>query len=146
MIPSDNNAKPATNQSATTLTPIATKAASAPASSNQDAGYNPLVLIFGVGVAVWPANKVMRCITRRNRREALAARYGDEDADKIMAGKVWQGMSQEQLVESWGNPVDMGREVRRSEIEETWKYGQTGKNRFANRVYLGNSVVIGWKV
>jgi len=67
-------------------------------------------------------------------------------AEGILAGKVWQGMSNEQLLESWGNPADIDREVRRTKTKETWKYNQTGKNRFANRVFLENDIVIGWKV
>jgi hypothetical protein len=63
----------------------------------------------------------------------------------IIARQVWQGMTDEQLTDSWGNPVDIGREIVRTKIKETWKYGQTGKNRFRNRVYLENGIVIGWK-
>ncbi len=54
-------------------------------------------------------------------------------------------MTQEQLLESWGGPVDKDQEIKEATTKETWKYGQTGRNRFSNRVFLENGVVIGWK-
>jgi hypothetical protein len=54
-------------------------------------------------------------------------------------------MTQEQLADSWGEPVDVGSEVTRAKTKEIWKYGQTGKNRFRERVYLENGIVVGWK-
>jgi hypothetical protein len=81
----------------------------------------------------------------RKRRESLIATYGEQAADRILARQVWQGMTDEQLIESWGLPADKDTEIKRTTTKETWKYGQTGKNRFRNRVYLENGIVIGWK-
>lgn len=87
------------------------------------------------------AIKILRAFLRRQR---LIKRYGVEIADMIIAGKVWQGMTDEQLTESWGSPIDIGREVIRTKTKETWKYNQTGRNRFSNRIYLEDGIVIGW--
>jgi hypothetical protein len=54
-------------------------------------------------------------------------------------------MSSEQLIDSWGNPVGIDHDVYKTTTKETWKYGQTGKNRFKDRVYLENGTVVGWK-
>jgi hypothetical protein len=75
----------------------------------------------------------------------LVMKYGEEITARIIARQVWQGMTDEQLIESWGNPADVGREIIKARIKETWKYGQIGRNRFSNRVYLENGIVIGWK-
>ena len=83
---------------------------------------------------------------RRRRREALIAKYGSEQvADDIMAHRIWQGMTSEQLTESWGQPEDLDTKVYKQSTKETWKYGQTGKNRFSDRVFTENGVVVGWK-
>ncbi|KQW21377.1 hypothetical protein ASC80_14950 [Afipia sp. Root123D2] len=99
--------------------------------------------------AAWLGFKALRNLSRKQaltrRREELIGKYGQEVAEEILAGKVWQGMSEPQLLDSWGSPVEVGREVIRNKVKETWKYGQTGKNRFLNRVYLENGIVIGWK-
>jgi uncharacterized protein YecT (DUF1311 family) len=101
-------------------------------------------LIFVV-VLVIIAAIALKILSTHLRRRRLSSKYGEEIANMIMARQVWQGMTEEQLTESWGNPTDVGREVIRAKTRETWKYGQTGKNRFSNRVYLENGIVIGWK-
>jgi hypothetical protein len=103
-----------------------------------------LVVLFILGAAIGGI-AVVRNITRRKRRERLVAAYGEEAADRILARQVWQGMTDEQLIESWGLPADKDSEIKRTTAKETWKYNQTGKNRFRDRVYLENGVVIGWK-
>lgn len=115
-------------------------------------GTNPLlVLIFIVG-AIAGAIAVYNNIRRREEdkrraaeRQRLVAKYGAEITDRILARVVWQGMTEEQLLESRGDPADKDYEVRKSITKETWKYGQTGKNRFSNRIFLENGIVTGWK-
>lgn len=112
--------------------------------SEQTQGAIAVFALFGIGLAILAAIVKRRRYARR--KQDLIARFGVIVAEGILAGKVWQGMSNEQLLESWGNPADIDREVRRTKTKETWKYNQTGKNRFANRVFLENDIVIGWKV
>ncbi|MHC2535267.1 lysozyme inhibitor LprI family protein [Bradyrhizobium diazoefficiens] len=115
-------------------------------------GTNPLlVLIFIVGAiagAIAVYNNIRRREEERRRaaeRQRLVAKYGAEIADRILARVVWQGMTEEQLLESRGIPADKDYEVRKSVTKATWKYGQTGKNRFSNRIFLENGIVTGWK-
>lgn len=83
---------------------------------------------------------------RRRRREGLIAKYGSAQiADDIIAQKIWQGMTSEQLADSWGNPQDVDKKVFKQKTNETWKYGQTGKNRFSQRVFTENGIVVGWQ-
>jgi uncharacterized protein len=122
------------------------------AAPQPSSGINPLLVgIFIVG-AVIGAIVVFNSIRRREeeRRRAaerlrLVAKYGDEIADRILAHTIWQGMTEEQLLESWGGPADKDYEIKKTTTKETWKYQQTGRNRFRNRAFLENGVVIGWK-
>jgi hypothetical protein len=86
---------------------------------------------------------------QRERFEAHVQRlvhlYGEERASRILAHQVWQGMTEAQLLESRGTPMDVDHEIIRERTRKTWKYGQVGKNRFKERVYLENGIVIGWK-
>ena len=132
--------------------PAVTTTANPSAALEPASGPNPLfVIIFIVG-AIIGVIVVYNNIKRREeaqRREAerlrLVARYGVEIADRILAQVVWQGMTEEQLLESRGSPADKDYEVKKTVSKETWKYGQTGKNRFSNRIFLENGIVIGWK-
>jgi uncharacterized protein YecT (DUF1311 family) len=79
------------------------------------------------------------------RRRLLIAKYGEAIAARIIARDLWLGMTQEQLIESLGNPVEIGNEILRTKTKQVWKYGQTGKNRFRQRVTVENGIVSGWK-
>ncbi len=133
--------------------PTESKSNAAPQPSS---GINPmLVAIFIVGAvigAIVVFNNIRRREERREEerrraaeRQRLVAKYGEEIADRILAHTIWQGMTDEQLVESWGGPADKDYEIKKTITKETWKYGQTGRNRFSSRVFLQNGVVIGWK-
>jgi len=63
----------------------------------------------------------------------------------IIDKKIWQGMTKEQLVDSWGSPVDTAQKVLKTKTTETFKYKQVGRNRFRSRVMLENGLVIGWQ-
>jgi uncharacterized protein len=150
--------QPRTHNVPTTSSPSNTPRATEPSSPKTNAtaesssGPNPLlILIFVIGaiaggIAVY--NNIRRREEEQRRaaeRQRLVAKYGAEIADRILARIVWQGMTEEQLLESRGDPADKDYEVRKSVSKETWKYGQTGKNRFSNRIFLENGIVTGWK-
>jgi uncharacterized protein len=141
----ENNPKVLSDQNNNAATPQpALEAKNLPASPLEQ-GPSPVIPLIAVAMALWLGVKVVRDIQRRQRRQSLIAKYGQEAAERILAGEVWQGMTGEQLVDSWGSPVEVGSEIVRNRSKETWKFGQTGKNRFSNRVYLENGIVIGWK-
>lgn len=77
--------------------------------------------------------------------QRLVQLFGEDEAARILAHQVWQGMTEAQLLESRGPPSDVDHEIIRQRTRETWKYGQVGRNRFSERVYLENGIVIGWK-
>ncbi len=84
--------------------------------------------------------------TKKKRRERLLVKYGDTSVvDKIMRRIIWQGMSEERLVDSWGRPVEKAQHVYKTKTAETFKYNQTGKNRFGSRVRVENGIVVGWE-
>jgi uncharacterized protein YecT (DUF1311 family) len=121
-----------------------------------DGGPNILLVILFILGAVVGAIVIFNNIQRREKaaaelrrlaaeRQRLVDRYGEAIADRIIAKKIWQGMTEDQLVESWGAPADRDYEVKHTKTKETWKYGQTGRNRFSSRVFLENGFVVGWK-
>ena len=83
---------------------------------------------------------------RRIRYQSLVKKYGSADVAKaIMRRRIWQGMSKNQLFDSRGRPVEIGREIYKQTTRETFKYDQTGRNQFRTRVYVENGIVVGWK-
>jgi hypothetical protein len=99
-----------------------------------------LIILGGI---IWIS---LAALVRAARKKRLIAKYGDSDLTRlIIAKKICQGMTSEQLIDSWGNPVETDQKILKTKTNETWKYGRTGKNRFKNRVFLENGVVVGWQ-
>lgn len=105
------------------------------------------LFVVGVGVigVVGVVNSAAKRSSRRKRRASLLAKYQDEEiVDWIMGRRIWQGMTHDQLLDSWGRPADMTERVYKTKIAHTLKYNQTGKNRFSDRVTIENGIVVGW--
>lgn len=103
------------------------------------------IFLLIVAIIIVGAFTITSYNTKR-RREILLARYGDEAlVARLMAKTIWQGMTEAQLIDSWGPPVAREEKVYKTKVTETWKYNQTGRNRFKDRVFLENSIVTGWK-
>ncbi|WP_299144010.1 DUF2845 domain-containing protein [uncultured Vibrio sp.] len=81
----------------------------------------------------------------KKKRERLMNKYGDPDlVDKLMAKLIWQGQTEEQLIDSIGKPLDVDQKVLKTKVKETWKYDESGKNRYNLKVVFENGLVIGW--
>lgn len=104
-----------------------------------------IALIAGaVVVAIAAALAIMAWLNAR-RRLHLLAKYGDDEAvNLIMHRKVWEGMTQEQLIDSWGHPAEIDERVLKTKTAHVYKYNPSGKNAFRDRVKLDDGVVIGW--
>lgn len=88
---------------------------------------------------------LVRMVLSRRKRAALTEKYQDaEIADRIMKKQFWQGMSDEQLLESLGKPVEFDEKVLKTKTKQTFKYEQTGANRFDTRIHLEDGIVVGW--
>lgn len=87
----------------------------------------------------------LRAYLNQKRRERLMDKYNDaEIVERIMEKIIWQGMSEEQLIDSWGRPIAKDQKLYKTKSTEIFKYNQTGKNRFSNRVRVENGTVVGW--
>jgi len=79
------------------------------------------------------------------RWDDLARRYGPEIAGRIWRKEIWQGQTEEQLIESKGPPMDIDEKVSRAKIKRIFKYYWQGANRYGLRVMLEDGVVVGWE-
>ncbi len=78
------------------------------------------------------------------RRRTLTARFGAEVADLIMKRRIWQGATQEMIVESIGRPVDIDERVMKTKCRHVFKYAQRGRNKFALRLTFEDGHLVGW--
>lgn len=101
--------------------------------------------LLGIAILVVFLVVLAKKQAKRRRWERLMAKYGDRDVvGRIVAGTIWQGMSSEQLVDAWGPPAAVDDKTFKTKVVHTYKYAQTGRNRFRRRVKLEGNAVIGW--
>ncbi|WP_296246268.1 hypothetical protein [uncultured Stenotrophomonas sp.] len=106
-----------------------------------------VVAIVVLGIVVWA---IFAAKAKRDHQEwvdGLHRKYRDEEIVRlILAKKVWQGQTEEQLIDSWGRPDKIDRQVMKTKTKDTWKYGEIRKGQFSNRVTLENGHVTGWDI
>ena len=100
-----------------------------------------LLLVMAAAVLVF----VARSLARRSRYARLLTKYGDAElAEALMTQTIWQGMTAEQLRDSWGEPVAVEQKVLKTKVKEVFKYKPVGKNRYRDKVMLEDGVIVGW--
>jgi hypothetical protein len=67
----------------------------------------------------------------------LESKYGSNMAAKLMAGKIWKGMSAEMIKDSWGSPRKINRVISGNLIKEEWIFKNTW-------LYIENDVLKDW--
>ena len=105
-----------------------------------------VALVFPLALHWWSKSRA-----RRHDEAAFSVylqdlidRFGEPVAERMVAGDPWQGATQEMTAIMFGPPVDTTTKVHKQLTAEVWKYGQTGKNRYALRVEFENGVCVGW--
>ncbi|MBL7968660.1 MAG: SH3 domain-containing protein [Prolixibacteraceae bacterium] len=78
-------------------------------------------------------------ISENNRQETIPKKYSSLIAQKILAGKIWIGMTFEMALDSWGEPEDINRTVTNSTIHEQWVYKE---NKY---LYFENGKLSAWQ-
>lgn len=72
------------------------------------------------------------------RKKRIISKYGNENGKKILDVKIWIGMTEEMLYESWGKPSEVNRTVT--------KYGEYKQCiYYSTYVYIENGVVTSWQ-
>jgi len=55
----------------------------------------------------------------------LENKYGTNMAARLMAGKIWKGMTAEMVSDSWGTPLKINRSITGNFVKEEWIYRNT---------------------
>ncbi|MBS0011742.1 MAG: hypothetical protein KFF49_10060 [Bacteroidales bacterium] len=57
-----------------------------------------------------------------NRKTMLINKYGPEKGQAIYEHKIWKGMNNDMVFESWGKPLRVDRLIKGADIQERWIY------------------------
>jgi hypothetical protein len=72
-----------------------------------------------------------------DRKAYLENKYGTDIASRILAMKVWKGMTTEMVLDSWGNPLKINRVISGNNVKEEWHYR-------SSLLYMENDYLIDW--
>lgn len=61
-----------------------------------------------------------------------------------MARSIWQGATEEMIIESIGRPIDVDERVMKTKRKHVFKYHQRGKGKFALRITFEDGLLVGW--
>lgn len=101
----------------------------------------PIAILVATVLLVW----FYKYSQKQKRLTYLRAKYNDEDVvQKIYAGHVWQGQSEEELRDSLGKPNAIDNKLLKTMTREIWKYHPSGINRYRLRITVDNGRVAGW--
>ena len=104
-----------------------------------------IVVIALLLVAAFVLVFVARSLARNSRYARLMAKYGDDKlVQALLTQTIWQGMTTDQLRDSWGEPVAIEQRVMKTKVREVYKYKPLGKNRFRDKVTLEDGIITGW--
>lgn len=73
------------------------------------------------------------------RKVKFHEKYGKEIGEKIANQRIWIGMTEEMLLESWGKPEDINQTVTRYRTHKQYVYGS------GQYVYVENGIVESWQ-
>jgi len=60
-----------------------------------------------------------------DRREMLINKYGSKAGQSIYEHKIWKGMNNDMVFDSWGKPLRVDRIIKGSNIQERWIYTES---------------------
>jgi NO-binding membrane sensor protein with MHYT domain len=100
-----------------------------------------ILIIVAVAVLAF----VAVAMTKRSRYSRLMQKYADEKlVDALISKTIWQGMTAEQLRDSWGEPASIEEKVMKTKIKQVFKYRPVAANRFRDKVTLEDGIIVGW--
>lgn len=75
----------------------------------------------------------------QEKLKQMIEKYGDTNGKKIAFGKVWIGMTEEMLLDSWGQPIETNRTAVNGMIKKQYVYPNH------QYVYVENGKVTAWQ-
>ena len=100
-----------------------------------------ILIIVAIAVLAF----VAIAMAKHSRYVRLMQKYADEKlVDALISKTIWQGMTAEQLRDSWGEPASIEEKVMKTKIKQVFKYRPVAKDRYRDKVTLEDGVIVGW--
>jgi hypothetical protein len=81
----------------------------------------------------------------RDRDRFIREHFGESPyLSDILNRRIRVGMSEDELIASWGSPIEVDERVLKTKVVHTYKYAQVSARTFRQRVKLEDGLVVGW--
>lgn len=100
-------------------------------------------IILGV-IVFFVAYAIREQFSEAKKSRDIKIKYIDSDPkvrERIQKKMVWIGMTEAQLIDSWGQPNRKSKRLLKTKIKDTYYYGSI---KYSSKVYLENGRVVGW--
>ena len=99
-----------------------------------------ILLVAGIALYIYVKKQ-----NEKKRYEYLMNKYNNEEiVEDIIKETIWQGETEEQLVDSLGRPEAIDNKILKTKKKEVYKYHHQSANRYRLRITLENDIVVGW--
>lgn len=89
--------------------------------------------------AIYENRKIENEKAYQSKRVKFTKKYGQVNGEKVAKGLIWIGMTEEMLIDSWGQPEDINSTVTRYGSRKQYVYGS------GQYVYVVNGKVDAWQ-
>ena len=80
---------------------------------------------------------------KKKRKDELIAKYGEDEANRMLNGEIWMGMTAEQVLETIGKPDMVDQKQMAKCSREVLKWRESGKRRIAYQITCDDGIVTG---
>lgn len=89
---------------------------------------------------------ILTTIFQNIKRNELTKKYRNPQiVNNIMLKIIWLGETKEQLIDSFGKPANIKREIHKEYIKETYYYEEYRRNCYRIKIVLKNNKIISWQ-
>lgn len=102
-----------------------------------------IIIIIAIPITIL-GSRAEKHLEAKKYQELLAKYQSKEIVDMVLNGDLWQGMTEEMLLDSLGEPHQLDSSAHKNFFKQTYKYGPLPRKQFALRVILKDGVVTEW--
>lgn len=110
----------------------------------------PALILALVIVSAFMLRKMLhdrgRAVAKRARRNFLVARYGPYGASRVLAKSIWLGMGSMEVIDTYGEPVQVDESLAISRERRVFHYGRRDGDSYESSIVLVRDKVVAWSM
>lgn len=101
-------------------------------------------LVLLGGILAWKV--LVPQLRAKQRRAYLVSKYGEEDGERLFKNTVWEGMTDEMVIDLLGKPSEIKHAFVKGKTTQRWRYFDSKRRVTRHSFTFEEGVVTGWTV